>query len=411
MAFSVGLFIAFSLFVEAIWIGLLDRAELPAYSLIQQVLWVMIPVSIAVAILRYRLYEIDRIVSRTVSYAVIALVLGAVWVGGLLALQTILPASGDLTVATSTLVAAALFSPLRQRVRVWVDRRFNRSRYDAGLIFEAFTSRLRDAVDLPTATDDLMAVVRATVEPTTASAQALCYVDPARIRLSLARLYLLTGRYREALTEFETVAATTTGETAARAEHGVGEVHRRLGRFDLALHHFHQAEADHPEPSLLYADWGMLALRSGDTDEAVRLARRSLAEAETQEDAEVMARAYHLLGVVSGDATTAQVQFEKALELATDSSQRMASLNGLARSISREGDHAAALPVAEEALDLAKTIGDRRRQAALHNHLADIHHGLGDVAGAEALVTESVRLFAEIEPDAWKPEIWLLTGW
>jgi tetratricopeptide (TPR) repeat protein len=242
-------------------------------------------------------------------------------------------------------------------------------------------------------------------------AQALGHPEAGQIRLSLANLYLLTGRYQKALGEFDTVAATSSGEEAARAEHGVGEVHRRLGRFELAVHHFERAEPDHPEPALLYADWGMLALRAGDTDEAMRRAKQSLAEAEAAGDDELVARAHHLLGVVTPDAAAAPAHFERALELAEDMGQRMASLNGLARAMGREGNFASALPVAEEALRLAETIGDRHRQAALLNHLADIHQRLGDTARAEELVTQSVRLFAELEPDAWEPEIWLLTGW
>ena len=169
VAFSLGLFFGFILIVDMLWIETLGHSEPPGYWVLQQMLWVLIPASIAVAILRYRLYDIDRIVSRTVSYAVIALVLAAVYVGGVLSVQTVLPASDNVAVAASTLVAAALFSPLRRRVQRWVDRRFNRSRYDTAKIIDAFGSRLRDAVDLSVVTRDLGMVVEETVAPATAA--------------------------------------------------------------------------------------------------------------------------------------------------------------------------------------------------------------------------------------------------
>jgi hypothetical protein len=129
----------------------------------------LLPMAIGIAIVRYRLFDIDRIISRTVSYTLIAIVLGAVYAGGVLGLQTLIPDVGDLAIAASTLAAVALFSPLRRRVQSWVDRRFNRRRYDAEKVVEAFSSRLRNAVDLATVTGDLRNVVTHTVEPATAS--------------------------------------------------------------------------------------------------------------------------------------------------------------------------------------------------------------------------------------------------
>lgn len=169
VAFSTGLFIGFTLVVDLLWDVVLGRQAPAGYDLFQQVLWVLVPASIAVAILRYRLYEIDRIVSRTVSYALIAGILFAVYAGGVIGLQTVLPDSGDLAVAVSTLAAVALFAPVRRRIQGWVDRRFNRRRYDAQRVVEAFAGRLREAVDLEDVTDDLSSVVATTVEPATTS--------------------------------------------------------------------------------------------------------------------------------------------------------------------------------------------------------------------------------------------------
>jgi hypothetical protein len=131
-------------------------------------LW-SLPAAIVVAITRYRLYEIDRLVSRTVSYAVVVGVLASVYAGAVFVLSSLLPLEGDLAVAASTLVVAALFNPLRKRVQQRVDRRFNRPRFDAGLEVERFADRLRTDLDLHGLTDDLLGVVARTVQPSTAS--------------------------------------------------------------------------------------------------------------------------------------------------------------------------------------------------------------------------------------------------
>jgi hypothetical protein len=129
----------------------------------------LIPVAAGIAILRYRLYEIDRIISRTIGWAAVTAVLGAVFVTLVLVAQAgLAPVTGSntLAVAAATLVVAALFQPLRRRVQALVDRRFYRSRYDAELIVMAFASRLRDEVDLTTTRLEILAAVDATVRPT-----------------------------------------------------------------------------------------------------------------------------------------------------------------------------------------------------------------------------------------------------
>ena len=126
-----------------------------------------LPVAIVIAITRYRLYDIDRLVSRTVSYTVVVGVLAAVYAGGVFVLSTLLPLQGDLAVAASTLVAATMFNPLRRRVQRRVDRRFNRNRFDAGVEVERFADRVRDDVDLDQTTGDLVTVVARTVQPST----------------------------------------------------------------------------------------------------------------------------------------------------------------------------------------------------------------------------------------------------
>jgi hypothetical protein len=128
-----------------------------------------LPIAIGVAVVRYRLYEIDRIVSRTIGYTVVTAVLVAVFAGAILLFQTILtPLTRNDTaaVAASTLVVAALFQPLRARVQRVVDRRFDRASYDAERTTEAFAGRLRDEVDLGSLRLELVGTVERNLQPT-----------------------------------------------------------------------------------------------------------------------------------------------------------------------------------------------------------------------------------------------------
>jgi hypothetical protein len=127
-----------------------------------------VPVSIAVAITRYRLYEIDRLVSRTVSYLLVVGLLAAVFIGAVTAAGSLLQTESDLAVAASTLAVAALFNPLRKRVQDWVDRRFNRSRYDASKVMDGFSGSLRDEVDPDRVVEGWVGVVSATMQPAAA---------------------------------------------------------------------------------------------------------------------------------------------------------------------------------------------------------------------------------------------------
>jgi hypothetical protein len=130
---------------------------------------IAVPASIGVGILKYRLYEIDRLVSRTLAYAILTALLVGTFIG-LVALSTdALALSGRVGVAASTLAAAALFNPLRTRIQRVVDRRFNRARYDAQSTVAAFTARLRDAVEIDAIRADLLDAVNGAVEPIHAS--------------------------------------------------------------------------------------------------------------------------------------------------------------------------------------------------------------------------------------------------
>jgi hypothetical protein len=127
-----------------------------------------LPLAIGAAILRYRLYDLDRIISRTVAWTLLTLLLGLGYALVVLGLGRLLPQGSSLGVAAATLAAAAAFQPARRRLQAAVDRRFNRRRHDAARLIEAFGARLRDQVDLDTLTADLLAVVDQTMQPTQA---------------------------------------------------------------------------------------------------------------------------------------------------------------------------------------------------------------------------------------------------
>ena len=127
-----------------------------------------VPISVGIGVLRYRLYDIDRVISRTLAFTAVTLALGAVYVGLVLtgqALFSSIAGGGGLVIAVSTLAVAALFLPVRSRVQRFVDRRFNRRRYDAGKTLEAFGLRLREQVELEQLSFDLVGVGKETMQP------------------------------------------------------------------------------------------------------------------------------------------------------------------------------------------------------------------------------------------------------
>jgi hypothetical protein len=146
------------------------------------VAWVAgLPLAIGAAVLRYRLYDLDRIVSRTLAYGLLTLLLGVGYAAVVLGLGRLLPDSSSLVVAGATLAVAAVFQPARRRIQQVVDRRFNRRRHDAAETIQAFSTHLRDQLDLATLRIELLAVVDQTMQPT----QASLWLRPAR-KLDLA---------------------------------------------------------------------------------------------------------------------------------------------------------------------------------------------------------------------------------
>ena len=136
----------------------------------------LLPLATGAAILRFRLYDLDRIISRTLAYGLLTVLLGLGYAAVVLGLGGLLGQDSSLVVAAATLAVAALFQPLRRRIQAGVDRRFNRRRYDAAQTIGDFSARLRHQVDLDTLTAEVMAVVDQTMQPTWAS----LWLRPAR---------------------------------------------------------------------------------------------------------------------------------------------------------------------------------------------------------------------------------------
>jgi hypothetical protein len=153
----------------ALLIPLEGLGLLPITDAFSWPLLLAVPLAIAVAVLRYRLWDLDRLVSRTVTYALVTVLLVVPYLLVVPATTRLFQGSGSLAVAAATLAAAAAFQPLRHRVQALVDRRFNRRRYDAARTVEGFAVRLRDQVDLDALSAELLAVVGQTMQPTQAS--------------------------------------------------------------------------------------------------------------------------------------------------------------------------------------------------------------------------------------------------
>jgi hypothetical protein len=130
---------------------------------------IALPAGIGIGVLKYRLYEIDRLISRTISYALLTAIVAGVFLGIVVLMTRVLPFSSPVAVAASTLAAAALFNPLRRRTQHVIDRRFNRSHYDAQATVAAFGGKLRDALDLEAIRGELLRVVDQTIAPEHAS--------------------------------------------------------------------------------------------------------------------------------------------------------------------------------------------------------------------------------------------------
>jgi len=244
------------------------------------------------------------------------------------------------------------------------------------------------------------------------SALALGSDDDGTLRLALAEIALASADYVIAKRELRAGTAYATGEIKALLEHRMGEVHRILGKFDLAGENFERARIDHPRPSELYADHALLLLRLGDTQRALAMAEEAVAQARALDDDLMLSRSLNITALAIDDQLVAMAMIDEALLLAgTDANARMAALNNKAQLLAKLGTPDAAIPILEEAIALAGHTGHRHQEAALHNHLADIHHERGNAADSELELTRAVSLFADIDAGSWEPELWLLRQW
>lgn len=257
------------------------------------------------------------------------------------------------------------------------------------------------------------------------TALALGHPDPAALHEAIGDLHTLQGEYSAALRSYETAAALAMPEALAQLEHKLATIYERRGEWELAESHFEAALAAMGEQgpaaaqSRLYADWSRAAHRRGQTQQALDLAGRALALAETAQDTRALAQAHNILGILASsqhDLETARQHLEQSLALAeelNDLGARAAALNNLAFVSEARGDTEHALEQAEAALALCVAQGDRHREAALHNNLADLLHHAGRTDAAMPHLTQAVRIYAEIEVEAGtlQPEIWKLSEW
>jgi tetratricopeptide (TPR) repeat protein len=271
------------------------------------------------------------------------------------------------------------------------------------------------------------------------TALALGHPDAAGLHEAIGDLYTFLGTYGSALKSYETAAALSPAEKLATLEQKLGGVYLRRGDWELAESHFQAAleaseaseasetPADEEKPAgsdgqkaRIYADWSLAARNRGQFDLALRLAVTALQLATLAHDTEAEAQAHNMLGILAtgqGRFDEAVRQLEESLELAASvpdrDSARAAALNNLALTLGAIGDEERAISLAEEALGLCVAQGDRHREAALHNNIADLLHAAGRSPEAMAHIKESVAIYAEIGVEAGtvQPQIWKLAEW
>ncbi|HEX7098724.1 MAG TPA: BTAD domain-containing putative transcriptional regulator [Acidimicrobiia bacterium] len=247
------------------------------------------------------------------------------------------------------------------------------------------------------------------------AALALGYPDVVTVQMAIGDLQTLIGDYTAALDSYRTAAARADGEDLALLEHRLGVVNARLGRWDMAIHHYRTAAeglTDFDDLLATYVDWARAARGSGDDAGA----RQAVAEAAKLAEASggqppIVAI---MEGLLSEDPDAGEARALEGLELARAAGDPMAQLAGLttlAQLARRRGDHPTALERIDAALRLVSQIGDRHREAALHDLAADLHHEMGDEDKAMEQLRQAAALFAEVGTGDLEPAIWKITPW
>ena len=250
--------------------------------------------------------------------------------------------------------------------------------------------------------------------------------DSEALHEAIGDLQTLSGQYDAALRSYETAAALCDSSAIGYLEHKLGNVYNRRGEWDLAASHLEAAGAalldrgSSEALARLYAHWSLTAQHQGDADAALEHARRALELAESAGDTNALAQAHNILGMLAkgrGDLDTAFHHLGRSLaqteSLGELSSARVAALNNLALASAESGQADRALELLQTALTLCTSQGDRHREAALHNNLADLLHRAGQSEASMSHLKHAVTIFAEIgeEMEAMQPEIWKLVEW
>jgi tetratricopeptide (TPR) repeat protein len=258
------------------------------------------------------------------------------------------------------------------------------------------------------------------------SALALGYDQPVVLYEAIGDLLTLLGSYNQALSNYEGAAALIDpigdAQVMSRLEMKLGRVYHRRGEWILAASHYEQAfnrMADGGQKAQLLANWSLTTHHSGDSRQALDLARQALDLAAPVDDQIAMAQAYNVLGILAnsrGDWQLANKHLEQSLSLAQivdEPGMIIAALNNLSFARRSAGEPAQAIEFVERALSLCLEVGDRHREAALHNNLADLYHLSGASEDSMVHLKQAVAIYAEIggEPGEWQPEIWKLTEW
>lgn len=257
------------------------------------------------------------------------------------------------------------------------------------------------------------------------AALASGYPHPAELHEAIGDMRTLTGEYTAAITSYETAAALSAMEDLPRLEQKLGNVHHRLGNWELAECHFQVTldeigkSGDCAMRSRIFADWSRTAHYQGQTEKALAMAQKALQLAQESGDIPAKAQAFNILGMLArtgGNHGQAIVYLNQSLEDARtldDPRARIDALNNLALAHFDAGEATRAIELTKQALDLCAQQGDRHREAALLNNLADLLHAMGEAKESMEAVKKSLTIFAEIGVDAgsMKPEIWKLVEW